>query len=104
MAANLCRVATGIQLIPAQAGIQSKTKKPGWVPAFAGTSGGGLRTAPHPAHFPRNTLCHSAVIAGQPTLRPELGDDAMDALLGEMSLTLQIDPYRRRVFAVARSA
>ena len=52
----------------------------------------------------RLVAAYSAVIAGQPTLRPELGDDAMDALLGEMSLTLQIDPYRRRVFAVARSA
>ena len=52
----------------------------------------------------RLVAAYSAVIAAEPTLRPELGDTAMDALLGEMSLTLQIDPYRRRVFAVARSA
>ena len=52
----------------------------------------------------RLVAAYSAVVSAEPALRPELGDDAMDALLGEMSLTLQIDPYRRRVLAVARSA
>ncbi len=46
---------------------------------------------------------YAAVIAAEPELRPELGDKAMDALLLEMTLTLQLEPYPRRVFAVARS-
>jgi hypothetical protein len=31
-----------------------------------------------------------------------MGEDAMNALLLEMTLTLQVEPYRRRVFTVAR--
>lgn len=50
----------------------------------------------------RLVTAYSAVVAAEPNLRPELGDSAMDALLLEMSLTLQIEPYWRRVFAVAR--
>ena len=45
---------------------------------------------------------YSAILAGGADLRPEMGDDALDALLGETSLTSQIDPYPRRVSAVAR--
>jgi SAM-dependent methyltransferase len=56
-----------------------------------------------PGWHERLVAAYSAVIAAEPKLRPELGDSAMDALLLEMSLTLQIDPYRRRVIAVARS-
>jgi ubiquinone/menaquinone biosynthesis C-methylase UbiE len=51
----------------------------------------------------RLVAAYSAVIAAESELRAELGDSAMDALLLEMSLTLEIDPYPRRVFAVARS-
>lgn len=43
----------------------------------------------------------STVVAAEDTLRPELGDAAMDVLILEMSLTLAIRPYRRRVFASA---
>lgn len=51
----------------------------------------------------RLVAAYSAVIAAESKLRPELGKNAMDALLMEMSLTLQIEPYPRRIFAVARS-
>jgi SAM-dependent methyltransferase len=44
---------------------------------------------------------YSAVVAEEPTLRPELGDPAMDALMLEMSMTLALEPYRRRVLASA---
>ena len=56
-----------------------------------------------PGWHERLVAAYSAVIAAETQLRPELGDPAMDALLMEMTLTLQIDPYPRRVFAVARS-
>jgi hypothetical protein len=51
----------------------------------------------------RLVAAYSAVIAAEGTLRLQLGNDAMDALLLEMSLTLQRRPYPRRVFVVARS-
>ena len=54
-----------------------------------------------PGWHDRLVAAYSAVIAAAPTLRSELGDNAMDSLLLEMSLTLQIEPYPRRVFAVA---
>jgi ubiquinone/menaquinone biosynthesis C-methylase UbiE len=44
---------------------------------------------------------YAAVVAAEPTLRPELGDAAIDALILEMSLTLSVRPYRRRVFVSA---
>jgi hypothetical protein len=50
----------------------------------------------------RLTAAYSAVLGAEPELRPGLGDDAMDALMAEMALTLAIEPYPRRVFAVAR--
>jgi ubiquinone/menaquinone biosynthesis C-methylase UbiE len=50
----------------------------------------------------RMVAAYSAVVAAEPELRPQLGDDAMDALVWEMALTLQIQPYPRRVFAVAQ--
>jgi SAM-dependent methyltransferase len=56
-----------------------------------------------PGWHDRLTAAYSAVLAAEPELRPELGDRAMDALLLEMSLTLRIEPYRRRIFAIARS-
>jgi SAM-dependent methyltransferase len=56
-----------------------------------------------PGWHERLVAAYSGVIAAEPKLRPELGDGAMDALLSEMSLTLQIEPYLRRVFAVATS-
>jgi SAM-dependent methyltransferase len=56
-----------------------------------------------PGWHDRLAAAYSAVIGAEPDLRPELGDSAMDALLLEMLLTLQIEPYRRRIFAIARS-
>jgi hypothetical protein len=50
----------------------------------------------------RMVAAYSAVVAAEPELRPQLGDNAMDALMLEMAFTLQIEPYRRRVFAVAQ--
>jgi hypothetical protein len=49
----------------------------------------------------RLVAAYAAVVAAEPELRPQLGDNAMDALMLEMALTLKIEPYRRRVFAVA---
>jgi hypothetical protein len=45
---------------------------------------------------------YGAVVATQDVLSSEMGEDAMNALLLEMTLTLQVEPYRRRVFTVAR--
>lgn len=56
-----------------------------------------------PGWHDRLVAAYLAVIAAEPALRPEIGDAAMDVLLWEMSLTLRIEPYRRRIFAVARS-
>jgi ubiquinone/menaquinone biosynthesis C-methylase UbiE len=56
-----------------------------------------------PGWHERLVAAYSAVIAAEPQLRLALGDPAMDALLLEMTLTLQLDPYPRRVLAVARS-
>jgi ubiquinone/menaquinone biosynthesis C-methylase UbiE len=56
-----------------------------------------------PGWHDRLVAAYSAVIAAEAVLRPELGDSAMDALLLEMSMTLQIEPYRRRILAIARS-
>lgn len=54
-----------------------------------------------PGWHERLVAAYGAVVAAEPELRPELGDDAMDALMLEMALTLTIEPYARRVFAVA---
>jgi SAM-dependent methyltransferase len=45
---------------------------------------------------------YSAVLAAEEALRPEMGDRAVDALFLELALTLEVEPYRRRVFAVAQ--
>jgi SAM-dependent methyltransferase len=50
----------------------------------------------------RLTAAYGAVIDAEPQLRPEMGDAATDSLLLEMSLTLAVRPYRRRVFVAAR--
>jgi SAM-dependent methyltransferase len=44
---------------------------------------------------------YAAVVAAEDALRPEMGEPAVDALLLELILTLEVRPYRRRVFAVA---
>ncbi len=49
----------------------------------------------------RVTGAYSAAIDAQPALVAEMGEAACGALLGEMRLTLQIEPYRRRVMVVA---
>jgi SAM-dependent methyltransferase len=51
----------------------------------------------------RLVAAYSAILDADSTLRPEMGTAAMDALALEMSLTLQLEPYARRVLAVARS-
>jgi len=44
---------------------------------------------------------YRAVVAAHDTLAGELGDRALGALLMEVSLTLELRPYRRRVIVVA---
>jgi SAM-dependent methyltransferase len=56
-----------------------------------------------PGWHDRLVSAYSAVVEAEARLRPELGNVAMDALLWEMSFTLEIEPYARRVLAVARS-
>ena len=55
-----------------------------------------------PGWHQRLVAAYSAVIAAEPALRPEMGESAMDALLLELSITLQVEPYPRRVLATAR--
>jgi ubiquinone/menaquinone biosynthesis C-methylase UbiE len=55
-----------------------------------------------PGWHDRMVAAYSAVVASDAELRPQLGDDAMDALTLEMALTLETEPYPRRVFAVAQ--
>jgi SAM-dependent methyltransferase len=50
----------------------------------------------------RMVAAYAAVVAAESELRPQLGDDALDALTLETALTLQIEPYPRRIFAVAQ--
>jgi len=49
----------------------------------------------------RMRAAYGAVLDAEASLRPELGDDAYDSLALEMTLTLQLEPYPRRVLAVA---
>lgn len=49
----------------------------------------------------RLTDAYSGVLEVADELRIEMGDAAVDALESEMSLTLAVDPYPRRVLAVA---
>jgi len=44
---------------------------------------------------------YGAVLEAETVLRGELGNDAFDSLALEMTLTLQLEPYPRRVIAVA---
>ncbi len=48
------------------------------------------------------TYCE--VLAARPALTVEMGDVAINALVAELSLTLERQPYRRRVLAVATRA
>jgi SAM-dependent methyltransferase len=50
----------------------------------------------------RVNTTYQACIDARPALTIEMGEAACTALLGEMSLTLQLQPYRRRVFVSAR--
>jgi SAM-dependent methyltransferase len=45
---------------------------------------------------------YGAVVAARDAIAAEMGDAACAALMGEMTLTLQIEPYRCRVLVVAR--
>lgn len=49
----------------------------------------------------RMRSAYGAVLDAETLLRPELGDEAFDSLALEMTLTLQLEPYPRRVLAVA---
>jgi SAM-dependent methyltransferase len=49
----------------------------------------------------RMTSAYQAVIAARTQLVEEMGEAAFQALFGEMSITLQLQPYRRRVLVVA---
>ncbi len=50
----------------------------------------------------RVTATYQALVDASPALAAELGDAASAALLGEVSLTLQIQPYRSRVMVSGR--
>jgi ubiquinone/menaquinone biosynthesis C-methylase UbiE len=50
----------------------------------------------------RVTAAYQAIIDAKERLTEELGEGAYTALSGEVTLTLQLQPYRRRVFVVAR--
>ena len=50
----------------------------------------------------RVTATYQALVEARPALAEEMGDAASSALLGEVSLTLQLQPYRRRVMVCAR--
>lgn len=47
------------------------------------------------------SAAYSAVLAAREALAGEMGEAAVGALAAEMSLTLELKPYRRRVFASA---
>ncbi|MEX1255582.1 MAG: methyltransferase domain-containing protein [Dehalococcoidia bacterium] len=47
------------------------------------------------------TAAYSALVAADEALRAEMGDLAVNALFGEITMTLEQRPYRRRVLAVA---
>ena len=49
----------------------------------------------------RVTSTYQALVAAKAPLVAEMGEPAANALLGEVTLTLQLQPYRRRVFVVA---
>jgi ubiquinone/menaquinone biosynthesis C-methylase UbiE len=48
----------------------------------------------------RLTNAYQAIIDAQAALTQEMGDAGYAALSGEVAITLQLQPYRRRVFAV----
>jgi ubiquinone/menaquinone biosynthesis C-methylase UbiE len=49
----------------------------------------------------RVTSTYQAIIDAKDTLIPEIGEAAFSALLGEVSVTLQLRPYRSRVLVAA---
>lgn len=49
----------------------------------------------------RVTAVYQAILDARPALTQELGEGAYNALAGEVMLTLQLRPYRRRVFVSA---
>jgi SAM-dependent methyltransferase len=49
----------------------------------------------------RVRAAYGAVLDNETVLRVELGDEAFDSLALEMTLTVQLEPYPRRVLAVA---
>jgi ubiquinone/menaquinone biosynthesis C-methylase UbiE len=61
-----------------------------------------LRYEETPAWRDRVTAAYQAVIDAKSALEGELGEVPYNTLTGEMRLTLELRPYRRRVFAVAQ--
>lgn len=55
-----------------------------------------------PGWLERVTATYQALLDAKQALTDEMGEAACTALLGEVSLTLQLKPYRRRVFVSAR--
>jgi SAM-dependent methyltransferase len=51
----------------------------------------------------RLTAAYSAVLAGSDALTSEMGEAAFAAMRSEMMLTLEVDPYPRRVLCIAVS-
>ena len=50
----------------------------------------------------RVTHTYKALTTARPALTSEMGEGGANALLGEITLTLQLQPYRRRVLVVAK--
>jgi hypothetical protein len=44
---------------------------------------------------------YRALLDAREALVPEMGEAAVNALSGELTFTLEVEPYRRRVLAVA---
>jgi ubiquinone/menaquinone biosynthesis C-methylase UbiE len=61
-----------------------------------------LRYEETPRWRERVTAAYQAIVDAKAALTAEMGEAAYNALAGEVTLTLQLQPYRRRVFVSAR--
>ncbi len=61
-----------------------------------------LRYEETPRWRERVTAAYQAIVDAKAALTEEMGEAAYNALAGEVTLTLQLQPYRRRVFVSAR--
>jgi len=62
----------------------------------------GLRYEETPGWRERLTAAYQSIVDEKAALTAEMGEAAYGALAGEVTLTLQLQPYRRRIFASAR--